>query len=376
MSIAIETLRNKEASEYEELLCSMETSLLYASFKYRCFLEHILLHGEPIYLVAREDGNMVAALPIFLCHNDKYGNILNSLPFYGSNGGIVVSSNVKEEQIVKQDLLHAFHELAKEKKALVSTLITNPFEKEVNFYECHFHHTLRDERIGQISPLPRNWEGEEDLREKLMGLFHQKTRNSIRKAQKSHLTVFHSDSLVALRKLADLHRQNIEAMGGLAKPWSVFEAIHSTFAYDQDYRVYLAEKEGEVIAALLVFFYNCTTEYFTPAVHEDYRVFQPMSLLVFEAMQEAARRGCFFWNWGGTWLTQKGVYHFKSRWGTQDRRYFYYIREYDQSNPLRTLSSQELISAYPYFYVLPFNILEKGISNLNRSEKEEDSLEL
>ena len=360
MSIVIETLEEKQVNEYEELLHSIDTSLLYHSFKYQRFLERIIPNSAPIYLVTREYGDLVGALPTFIYYNAKYGNVLNSLPFYGSNGGIIISSNVKKGQAFKLALLHAFHELAKEKKASVSTLITNPLENEANFYEAYFNHTFRDERIGQITPLPRIWKGEDDLREKLMDLFHQKTRNSIRKAQKSHLTVSHSDSLDSLQKIADLHRQNIEAIGGLAKPWEVFKAIRDTFAYDQDYRVYSAQKEGEMIAALLVFFYNHTAEYFTPAVHEDYRIFQPISLLIFEAIQEAMRRGCSFWNWGGTWLTQKGVYHFKSRWGTQDMRYFYYIREYSEPNPLRNLSAQEILAEYPYFYVLPFRNLETG----------------
>jgi len=357
MNITLEMLKEDQADEYEQLLRSVDTSLLYASFKYRSFLQRVLLNSEPLYLVAREGGHLVGALPGFIRYNATYGNILNSLPFYGSNGGVILSSSAKAGQIVKDVLLQAFHELANQKKAVVSTLITSPLEEKVDSYETHFNPVLRDERIGQFTPLPRNWDGEEDLGEKLMNLFHQKTRNSIRKAQKSHLVISHSNSLVALQKLADLHRQNIEAMGGLSKPWPVFEAIRNSFAYDLDYRVYLAEKEGEMIAALLVFFYNRSAEYFTPAVHEEHRILQPMSLLVFEAMQEAARRGCFFWNWGGTWLTQDGVYRFKSRWGTENRRYFYYIREYVKPCPLRALSPQEILAQYPYFYVLPFKVL-------------------
>ena len=356
MSIVIETLQEKQSQEYEELLRSIDTSLLYASFKYRLFLERTLLHSEPVYLVARENGKLIGALPTFIYFNAKYGNILNSLPFYGSNGGILVSPRLKEPRTVQLALLDAFHELAKEKKTLVSTLITNPLENDTDFYETHFHFTLRDERIGQITPLPKEWQNQEDLCQKLMDGFHQKTRNSIRKAQKSDLVIYHSDSVECLQKLADLHRQNIDAIGGRAKPWAIFAAIHSTFTYDQDYRVYVAEKDGQIVAALLVFYFNKTVEYFTPAALETYRVYQPLSLLVYEAMQEAARRSCRFWNWGGTWLTQNGVYHFKSRWGTRDQRYFYYIREYHQPNPLRHLSPQQILEEYPNFYVLPFKV--------------------
>jgi lipid II:glycine glycyltransferase (peptidoglycan interpeptide bridge formation enzyme) len=189
-----------------------------------------------------------------------------------------------------------------------------------------------------------------------MALFHKKTRNGIRKALKSGIEIDHSDSLDALEALAGIHKKNIQAIGGLHKPFSVFKAIRDTFRYDGDYRVYLAQKEGQIIGALLAFFYNRTAEYFTPAVEEAYRSDQVGSLLAFVAMQEAVRRGCGHWNWGGTWKTQEGVYRFKSRFGAKDWEYTYYIREFDPS--LRQLGREDVLAAYPYFYVLPFGILE------------------
>lgn len=376
MSVIVEKLREDQREEYGYLLSSVETSLLYSSFKYRCFLQRILVNSEPIYLIAREGDRIVGALPVFIHYNERYGNILNSLPFYGSNGGFIVSSKATDQHLVKRVLLDAYQALAMEKEVTVSTLISNPLNDEEKFYETNMHHTLHDERVGQITMLPLGWTSENDLREKLMSVFHQKTRNSIRKAQKSGLVVYHSDSMECLEKLADLHRQNIEAIGGRGKPWAIFAAIQGTFAYDQDYRVYVAEKDGQIIAALLVFYFNKTAEYFTPATLEAYRVYQPLSLLVYESMQEAARRGCKHWNWGGTWLTQKGVYHFKSRWGTQDIRYFYYIREYDKSSLLRTLSVQEIIKTYPYFYVLPFDILGNKPLDIDRSGRKDENLGL
>jgi hypothetical protein len=360
MRIVIDLLKEDEGVEYDELLGESELALVYASFKYQRFLKRVLRNSEPIYLGAREGGHLVAALPAFVCYNRQYGNVLNSLPFYGSNGGVIVSSRVHDEFEAKQALIRAFHELAQEKKAIVSTLITNPLDEKAAFYEAQFCHTLRDERIGQVTSLPTGWRSQDELEIKLMDSFHSKTRNCIRKGQGSDLTIYHSDSMENLEKLASLHQQNLVAIGGMAKPWMVFAALRETFTYDQDYRVYMAEKDGEVIAALLVFFYNRTAEYFTPATAEGYRRYQPMSLLVYEAMQEATQRGLRFWNWGGTWLTQGGVYHFKSRWGTSEHRYFYYIREYGRPNLLRTLSPEEITKGYPYFYVMPFHVLERS----------------
>jgi hypothetical protein len=358
MSIEVELLTPSQEACYENLIQAVEYSLLYSSLKYRNFLKRILGNSQDLYLVAYESGRMVGAIPSFVKYNSNYGNILNSLPFYGSNGGMIVSPKAIDSKAVKQSLLDAFHSLAVENSVISSTLISNPLNADIEFYETYSRYTLQDERIGQVISLPNRWSTEIELQNALMGMFHQKTRNAVRKAQKSQLIVRHSNSLEALQSLASLHQQNMIAVGGLPKPWSVFMSIREIFTYDQDYRVYLAEKDGIIIAALLIFFYHRTAEYYTPATCTDFRIYQPMSLLVYEAMQEAARRGCKYWNWGGTWLTQSGVYLFKSRWGTQDLPYYYYICEYQKSGHLRQLTAKEIANEYLYFYVLPFKILK------------------
>lgn len=357
MTIRIELLSKNSDDAYEEMHRSVEHSVLCGSIKYRNFLKRVLVQAEPQYLVAYEANRLVAGFPLFIRRNQRYGNVLNSLPFFGSNGGVVVGGLARNRDNIKKALLEGMHALAEQESVVASTIVSNPLLNDGDFYESHACHSFRDERIGQISSLPVGQTGVEELHHALFQMFHQKTRNSIRKAQKSGIVVTHSAALADLEALAALHRQNIEAIGGLAKPWSVFQAIRDTFTYDQDYRVYLAHKDGQVISALLVFFYNAVAEYFTPASLESARIYQPMSLLVYEAMQEAVRRGCRCWNWGGTWMTQPGVYQFKSRWGTVDHPYYYYVREYDEYRRLRRLERRTLLDEYPYFYVIPFDAL-------------------
>jgi Acetyltransferase (GNAT) domain len=353
MSVRVELLSRDTEGSYAEFLNSFDYTLLYTSLAYRNFLKRILTESQDFYLVAFESEQIVGALPCFI-KNSSYGNVLNSLPFYGSNGGVIVSPQASDKEAVKISLIRELYSLASEKSVVVSTIVSNPLNADPEFYEAHTHYTLRDQRIGQITLLSNVLRGQNPLIEN----FHPKTRNSIRKAQKSGISVEHSESKEAIEMLATVHRQNIEAIGGRFKSIDVFMAIRESFAYDQDYRVYIARKDGIEIAALLVFFHNRTTEYFTPAIVATHRVYQPMSLLIYEAMQEAVRRGCCYWNWGGTWLTQDGVYQFKSRWGTQDMAYHYYIREHEKDHAIRKLSRDTLLAEYPNFFVVPFDFLE------------------
>jgi len=215
---------------------------------------------------------------------------------------------------------------------------------------------LQDHRIGQVVRLPPPTGSSESDREALFVNFHQKTRNAVRKAAKSGFEVVHTDQRDELDALARLHADNIASLGGVVKPPAVFHAVAASFRYDDEYRVYVARRDGQTAASLLVLFSYRTAEYFVPATQEKYRSLQPMSLLIVEAMSEAIRRGCRLWNWGGTWESQTGVHMFKARWGSQDLPYRYHVRLLDRE--LLKCRREELLAAYPNFYVLPFTALE------------------
>ena len=355
MSIGVELLSSSGEAELEELLQSISTSLLYASLPYRSFLTRILDGCVDRYFVARDGGRVVGLLPTFVRHNPTYGSVINSLPFVGSNGGVIVSERATDRAAVKTALMGALLAYAREARVVASTVIASPLEPEAALYEATSEYTHRDERVCQITPLPRSVSDGAAVTTTLLSRFHENPRRAIKKAQKSGVSVSHSSSLEALQTLSAIHEENMAATGGPTKPWRVFEAIRASFVYDRDYRVYVAEKDGTTVAALLVFFRNFTTEYFTPATLASARTFQPLSLLVFEAMQEAVRRGHVNWNWGGPGPAQPAIYEFKQRWGAVDHPYSYYVKVYDESVLGQTKAA--LLREYPCFYVAPFGKL-------------------
>jgi hypothetical protein len=309
-----------------------------------------------------EDGKIVGTLPAFLKVNPTYGIVLNSLPWYGSNPGICVDPASSDRLKVKTHLIHSFHELAEERGGVTSTLITRPFEVDQDLYHRETKFSFLDSRGGMMTTLPQT---SSTFELDLMSILHSKTRNLVRKAQKSGMVVTHDDSVSTLRFLADLHRQNMEAVGGPPKGLSFFETLSDILAYDRDYRVYVAELDGTKIAALLLTYFCKTVSYFTPAVKVEYRTYQPMNLLIFSAMADAAERGCRYWNWGGTLLpSQAGVYHFKKRWGSDECTYYYYTRAHADISHLLHTSKEILLKEYPHFYVLPFSELQ----NANKEE--------
>ena len=176
-------LLNEEWEEkYTFFLLQQTETLVYVGNKYRKLLKKFLKEQD-YYFMAVEKDDILGVFPSFLKNNSHLGNILNSLPFYGSNGGII---EYKGNCNVRKILLEAFYSLAREKNCISSTIITSPFEKDVNFYEKETKFTYKDERIGQITQLPDN---NGDVSEKILRMIDEVRRRNIRKAVKNGIVV-------------------------------------------------------------------------------------------------------------------------------------------------------------------------------------------
>jgi len=345
--VKVVPLRPELEPSWNEFVASRDAALFYASLEFRDLLARVLLNARPHYLLALDGDRVCGVLPAFAAHHPTLGKVLNSLPYYGSNGGFVTDGRAETAQA----LLAAYLHLESSIGCVASTLVSSPFDGERVEYEKGLAATFRDNRIGQVTPLPSPSASMED---ELFALYDDTARRNVRKARKSGVTWETRRDFDAFLYLHRTHAKNIHAVGGLPKELAFFRAVADGIS-EKHWRLYVANSDEQPIGALLVFRFNRTVEYYTPAISEDFRPLQPLSLLVHEAMREAASDGYRWWNWGGTWRSQTGVYRFKRKWGAVDMPYHYYTRITDRTLLGRTRS--ELLEAFPHFFVLPFEQL-------------------
>ncbi len=356
MSLKLIKLTNHHITNYEDFLEVCPAAMVYHSLAYRRFLKEFLPSSvEDHYLLAFNGNQVVAALPCFLT-DGPYGVVINSLPFFGSHGSILLHPNASRDVVML--IVDGFMKLCEKNNASFATVIDTPFFSNETLFKNSLNFQLSDQRIGQISTLPEI-DTPERVSENLISSFHTKTRNHVRKGLKSGLIFGHDDSLQTLRALHSIHEQNILAIGGAVKPLRFFKSISSQMVYDKDYRIYTARTTaGEIVSALLLLYFKDYVDYFCPATLEGWRAAQPLSALIYLGMLDAVlQRQSKQWNWGGTWLTQDGVYDFKSRWGTQDYPYQYYTRVFPDIQILNRISRKTLLQGYPWFYSVPYSAL-------------------
>jgi CelD/BcsL family acetyltransferase involved in cellulose biosynthesis len=333
--IDIRAIDAHDEEAYSKFVASAPGALAYHSLPYRNLVaEH--LGCEPEYLIAVDAGEIRGVLPM-MWTGPPGARILNSLPYYGSHGGVVAADHAAETV-----LLRAYAERALDRGTAAATMVSNPFRAKGSDPAVH---NLVDHRISQVTALDASGDPLE--------LVEASARRNIRKAERLGIEI--ARDVRELPTLARLHRDNIESLGGRAKRPEFFEALPSHLDEGTEFDLWVARHEGRVIAALLVLYFNGTVEYFTPAIDHDHRADQPLAGLLATAMRESAAGGHRRWNWGGTWDTQDGVHRFKRKWGAQDRRYDYWVQLNDES--LLDLSAGELRERYGDFYVVPFSEL-------------------
>ena len=341
----IDILRPSRAEQYDRFIRSHPHALFYHSWTYKEFLK-TLIGCQEEYLIALDGDTIRGALPLMHTTGDG-GRIYNSLPFFGTSAGIIAA-----DDCAYRALAQAYNDLARRPTTRSATIVGSQFgprrDKEV------LAHNHVDARVAQLTPLPCDG----DPRAQLMGRVDPSARRNVNKAIAAGITVAAEPD--QMQRLGAIHRAGMAAIGGTPKTERFFELVPRWFTPHDDFDLYVARRDGVVIAALLVFYLGRTVEYFVPAVDPPFRPLQPLALLVATAMTDAACRDFMWWNWGGTWTTQTGVYRFKKKCGAIERPYAYYTQLNDET--LREWSRENLLAAWPHFFVLPFSVLTAVVS--------------
>jgi hypothetical protein len=317
---------------WERFVAEHPAGLLYHSLRYRDLLIALLGCRQRYALACR--GDVVEGVMPLLVADGTYGEVLNSMPYFGSPGGALTTTSEAAEA-----LLAWYAEKVNAASVAAATVVTNPFDPGVPLPA----HDLRVTRVNHTTML----DGDATLRD----LVRPSARRNVTKALRAGVTVaVENGSLDAVRAL---HQESMRAKGAVLKSDAFFAAVPRHLRPADDYEVYVARLNGTPLAALLVFHFGGTVEYFVPATDSRYRSLQPLAAILWQAMTEAIARGARRWNWGGSPPGHETLMRFKAKWGGEPRAYSYAIKL--NSDEVAAAAPEKLLAAYPGFYVRPFD---------------------
>lgn len=290
-------------------------------------------------------------------HSGPLGVVANALPFFGSYGEAVAADDVPEEVIL--GLYRTMLDDCRSRGVAAATVITSPFADgdRPAWLRESLKPDMVDPRLCQATRLPDLRGLDQAAAERVvMDLIDGKARTSVRKSRKEGVGVRLAASREEVERVMALHVDNIGGKGGRCKPSAFFAWVYDTHLRSpQAARLMVAEWRGEIIGGVVLFEHQSMVEYHTVGMNMEHRALAPLNAIIFDAMTDAARRGLGWFNFGGTWATQEGVYRFKASFGAADLPYAYLTWLFDQR--LLSASPGQLAAAYPDVFVLPYSRL-------------------
>lgn len=355
---ATRELDGNSARDYASLVSNSQDSTFYHSLKYVRLLNSFL-DATPVLTLAYKDGQVIGAIPVFIKRNRKFGTVMNSLPFYGSYGGVLVKSGLDKVEAIEvfdSVIEYLVHELCREEDVSLSTVISWPYTMWLARYKRILSPQYQEHRIAQMVMLQSG-----ATEDQLLSTFQSGCRRSIKKAANSQLSVRIVESFEkgTIDELYEIHVENMQKINAPSKPRVFFHNISKFFDIHKDYDVYIAECRNELVGALLVFYSGNVVEYFLPAVKAEYRSLNPTHLILLKAMSRAAQLGMRIWNFGGTRKEMRGIHMFKESFGAKDYSYYSHTSVLSDVSCFLELTPSNMRTQYEWFYVLPYEALGK-----------------
>lgn len=163
----------------------------------------------------------------------------------------------------------------------------------------------------------------------LLKNMRKNTRYYIKKAKKEGVTIEISNDKSNLATLHQLQTETVQRQGFVPFSLSFFEKLFDSFITNNQVALLHAHYQEQIISSAMINFYGDTAVYHYAASSSDYLKVPSSYLLLWEAIQEAQKRGCRYFNFWGvvdddqTSHPWHGLSRFKKGFGGQDYHYLH-----------------------------------------------------
>ena len=333
----IEVVQNIHEAVWRDFLAHEQKASLFHTPEWKNFICETF-HYKPYYLFARDiSGKITGLLPLYQIKSRLTGNRLCSLPF-------AYQCNIIGDPASQDALLSKALELVEDLKA--TYLEVRDWLDNSSFHVTNCYSTY----ILELSSNP----------EEVWKTFKSNVRRNIKQSQKYGVSVEETKDPKALQTFYQLNCITKRKLGSPCHPWNFFKNL---FLYLNDHAsLYIARFDNKIIAGGVMLSFDNHLIYGYGAADPAYLQFRPYNALLWKSIENACVRGYRYFDFGRVSTDNSGLIHFKSRWGTEERKlpYSYYPRK----------SRSQIMNRNGFVYQMETKLLQmlplsiyKGLSN-------------
>ena len=296
MPIEIYELERREEKEWDAYVLKHPNSTFFHQIGWRNVVQGTYKH-KPIYLVAKEDGNIKGILPLFLMKSVVFSTKLVSVPFAPYSGVCA------DDEMVEKMLIEEAVRVAEEYD--VDYLELRQFNKK----DAEF--VTNDAYVTLILKLNRNYEV-------IWNTFRKSMRRYVRKAVENDLKV-----TINSKNLKDFYNIYTNAMRNLGTPaHSAAFFRNILIEFPKNLNIATIEYKDRVISTIFLLYFKDTVIYGWGASLREYLELSPNYLLFWEIIKYSCEKGFNFFDFGRS-LPDTGVFLFKKGWGAVPKQLYY-----------------------------------------------------
>ena len=313
----ISELRKEEEKAWDSYVYNSNSSTFYHQIGWRNAVQKTYKH-KPVYLVAKEGGEIRGILPIFLMRSVIFGKKLISVPF-APYGGVCADDEIAEKMLIEEAIRIAE-------------------EYDVDYLELRYlnkngnnpNPATNSNYVTFILDLDINTEV-------VWRIFNNKVRNAIRKAIKSGVKIANDSHI---EEFYGLYTRNMRDLGTPPHSFAFFKNLLHEFP--EHTRVVSVKYDGVSVAAMFLLYFKDTIISGWAASDRKYRKINPNNLLYWEVIKAGCESGYKYFDFGRS-LKGSGTFNFKKPWGGEIKQLHYQyhlcnkknIPDTSQSNPKR-----------------------------------------
>lgn len=252
---------------------------------------------QHIYLIARQDGEVVGVLPLVLLKLSVLLNEIVALPFCDIGGCLSINRGV-ERQLLTETVLYG--KQLKTRTIQLRGSLRNKSGPDATFTQ------IESDKVRMLLALPESSES-------LLTSFKSKLRSQVRKSEKNGV-VFRWAGEDGVDSFYSVFSSNMRDLGSPVHSKKLFQSI--MLNYGDNARIGLTEFEGQCIGAGLILYTREQVSIPWASTLRQHNRLAPNMLLYWNCLKYAADNNKKTFDFGRS-TRNEGTFRFKKQWGAQ-----------------------------------------------------------
>ena len=300
-----EIVTNVSKEQWSSFLHRCSSASIYHTQEWKDILQNSFNY-KPFYLFAKnDDGDLCGILPLFQIDSRLTGNRLASLPYSYICGAIGDSEDITRILISKSmELCDKLNCDYIDLRFAESSTALSEFNED-SHYSTY---------ILELS---------DNIDEVWKKLSKGSVRRGIKTAKKNGVQIRMGKTLHDFDVFNKLNQNTARDHGVPAHPFTLFENLYKNVGNGL-VNLYIADFDNKAIAGIITLNFKDVIIYGYGASNNDYLKHNPNNLLLWAAIEDGCKNGFKLFDFGRASPENTGLIQFKKRWGTAEKKVYYY----------------------------------------------------